>query len=152
MSIRKAEQSDLKMVRNITVETINEIYPHYYPVGAVEFFIEHHTEENINNDIKHSCVFLCLDNEQNLVGTVTVKKNEICRLFVLPRYQGKGHGRELLEFAEKNIFAKYNMITLSASLPARIIYLNRGYCVTEFNIIKANYSDFLCYDVMIKKV
>ena len=38
---------------------------------------------------------LILDKEE-AIGTVTIKENEICRLFVLPKYQHKGFGRQLL--------------------------------------------------------
>ena len=39
MVIRQATLDDLKDVYNITQSTINAIYPHYYPVGAVNFFL-----------------------------------------------------------------------------------------------------------------
>lgn len=151
MSIRKADQADFALVQNITTKTIREIYPHYYAKGAVEYFLEHHTAENISHDIHGNCVFLCLNHDLNAVGTITVKNNEICRLFVLSQYQGMGYGRELLEFAEKIIFEKYDHITLDASLPAKIIYQKRGYSIIESNTIKVNYDDFLCYDIMTKK-
>lgn len=38
MSIKKASISDLNTVKKISETTISEIYPHYYPKGAVEFF------------------------------------------------------------------------------------------------------------------
>ena len=95
MSIRQAVLTDLNTVKNISELTISEIYPHYYPKGAVDFFLEHHSEENILDDIKKNRVFLCLDTSQNIIGTITVKGNEICRLFVLPDYQSKGFGTEV---------------------------------------------------------
>ena len=122
MSIELAQKSDFYVVKEITHTTINEIYPHYYPTGAVDFFISHHNDENVENDILNECVFLCYDAGHNAVGTVTVKKNEICRLFVLPQYQGKGYGKELLEFAEAEIAERYQEIVLAASLSAKSIY------------------------------
>lgn len=101
MSIREANLSDLESVKRISEITISEIYPHYYPNGAVEFFLEHHSEANILSDIKQNCVFLCLDTKQNIVGTVTIRANEIGRLFVLPSYQKSGYGTEMLDYAEK---------------------------------------------------
>ena len=151
MSIRQAVLADLSIVKNISEITISEIYPHYYPKGAVGFFLEHHREENILDDIKKNRVFLCLDTLQNAIGTITVKDNEICRLFVLPSYQGKGYGTELLDYAEKEISCQYSKIVLDASLPAKKIYLHRGYKDVEFNIIATENSDFLCYDVMEKR-
>ena len=93
MSIIRVDISDMKTVKYITTETINSIYPHYYPEGAVDFFLGHHNDKNIENDIRVGIVYLCFDNENNAVGTVTVKENEICRLFVLPEYQGNGYGK-----------------------------------------------------------
>ncbi len=91
MSIIRADISDIETVKYITTETINSIYPHYYPEGAVDFFLGHHNDKNIENDIRVGIVYLCFDNENNAFGTVTVKENEICRLFVLPEYQGNGY-------------------------------------------------------------
>ncbi|MBQ3841679.1 MAG: GNAT family N-acetyltransferase [Ruminiclostridium sp.] len=150
MSIRQAEKSELRIVKNITRTTINEIYPHYYPVGAVAFFLEHHSDENISKDIADGCVFLCTDAEQNIVGTVTIRKNEICRLFVLPQYQGFGYGKELICFAEDTIAEGYDEITLDASLSAKSIYLKRGYRETEYNTIETGNGDFLCFDILKK--
>ena len=49
----------------------------------------------VKKDIERNRVFLCLDGSRNAVGTVTIKKNEISRLFVLPSYQGMGYGTEI---------------------------------------------------------
>ena len=139
MSIRQAVLSDLDRVQYISEVTISEIYPHYYPKGAVDFFLGHHSEDNILSDIE-------------MIGTITIKQNEICRLFVLPSRQGMGVGTELLDFAEKIISCQYSKIVLDASLPAKQIYLKRGYKETEFNIILTRDNDFLCYDVMERQV
>ena len=87
----------------------------------------------------------------NAIGTITVKDNEICRLFVLPAYQGKGFGTEMLDFAEEIIFQHHSKVILDASLPAKKQYLKRGYKDIEFNIIATGDNDFLCYDVMEKQ-
>ena len=39
MDIRKATLSDLSIIKRISEVTISEIYPHYYPKGAVDFFL-----------------------------------------------------------------------------------------------------------------
>ena len=149
MNITQAVLSDTAAVRIITAQTIINVYPKYYPKGAVEFFIRHHDENNIISDIEKGIVYVLYDNE-NAVGTVTVRENEICRLFVLPKYQGKGFGGRLLDFAEKKIAENYRKIIIDASLPAKPIYLKRGYVFTEYHTIKTENGDFLCYDVMEK--
>lgn len=152
MSIKKANLSEANIVKNISETTISEIYPHYYPKGAVKFFLDHHSESSIADDIKREQVFLCVDAAQNIVGTVTIKANGICRLFVLPSFQGYGYGREMLDFAERTISNEFSEIVLDASLPAKSIYQKRGYKETKFNVIETENNDFLCYDVMAKQI
>lgn len=150
MSVVQATLSNLGEVSSIVHATISEIYPHYYPKGAVDFFLKHHNDHSIAEDIEHGIVYVCFDDQRAIVGTVTVKENQILRLFVLPEYQGKGFGGELLDFAEKNISEAYSKIMIDASFPAKSIYLKRGYKETEYHIITSENGDRLCYDVMVK--
>jgi GNAT superfamily N-acetyltransferase len=151
MNIRQAEMKDLEIVKSITIRTIQTIYPRYYPLGAVGFFLSHHNEDHIMADIESRRVYV-LVNEEDVFGTVTIKDFEICRLFVLPFYHGKGYGRLLLEFSEQLIAGQFNKIQLDSSLPAKEIYLKRGYKeIASHHIITEN-GDYLCYDVMEKKI
>ncbi|MCM1579465.1 MAG: GNAT family N-acetyltransferase, partial [Ruminococcus sp.] len=76
----------------------------------------------------------------------------ICRLFVLPMFQGRGLGSGILKFAEEKISEKYSEILLDSSLPAKGIYLKKGYSEKEYHIIKTENGDKLCYDVMKKSI
>ncbi len=147
MTIKRAGIGDLERVAFITRETINAVYPKYYPKGAVDFFLAHHNTNNIAADINAGIVFAA-ECDGITAGTVTVRESEICRLFVLPEYQGKGIGGELLDFAEHRIAENYGRITLAASLPAKKIYLKRGYREVGFDYILTRNGDFLCYDTM----
>lgn len=151
MEIRKADINDLELVFNITETTIKAIYPHYYPKGAVDFFLSHHCAENIRNDIKSGNVYLLLYEEKK-IGTITVKENHINRLFILPEFQKKGGGRILMDFAEKLILEQYTEIATDASLPAKGMYLKRGYTETSYNTILTENGDYLCYDEMRKNI
>lgn len=151
MNISQAVLSDTTAVRIITAQTINSVYPKYYPKGAVEFFLSHHNENNIKNDIEKGYVYILYE-DKIAVGTVTIRDNEICRLFVLPEYQGKGFGGRLIDFAEKKIAENHSKIIIDASLSAKSIYLKRGYVFTEYHTIETDNGDFLCYDVMEKAI
>lgn len=151
MNIRQAAKEDLNFIANITQDTIKIIYPRYYPIGAVDFFISHHNIENIADDITSNNVFILTEGKLS-VGTVTVKGIEICRLFVLPQYQGRGYGKALIEHAEKIISSKSKKIRLDASLLAKEIYLKRGYREIETHSLLTENGDYLCYDVMEKVI
>lgn len=147
MDIIKADKNSFEDVKKITHTTIMEIYPKYYPPGAVEFFLKHHSGESIVNDIEDGKVYLLID-DGDVVGMVTISENDINRLFVMPRCQHKGYGRTLLDFAEKEILKNYSFVEMDASLPAKRIYRKRGYKETEYNTVKTDNGDYLCYDVM----
>ena len=151
MNIRIAEEKDFNVVKKIARETIMEIYPMYYPHGAVLFFAEHHSDENIMRDIRAGIVYLLISDEGTPAGTITLTNNEIDRLFVLPSFQHRGYGRTLMDMAEEKISSVYDVIILHASLPAKSIYLKRGYCEVDYIKIDTGHGDYLCADVMEKK-
>lgn len=152
MHIRRADACDFPTVKEIVQITIRAVYPHYYPAGAVEFFLHHHSDRAIQEDITAGRAYLCLNAHQLAIGTVTIQDNEINRLFVLPQYHGQGYGRTLMTFAEQEIAKAYPVSRLSASLPAKSLYLKNGYKSLEYHIIAADSGDFLCYDLMEKSL
>ena len=149
--IRKALPADLETVSRIVRETINAVYPRYYPAGAVELFLSYHSPDRIAADISEGIVYLA-EAGGDSVGTVTVRGDEVCRMFVLPGYQGKGYGGELLRFAEKVIARSFGTARLDASLAAKGLYIKRNYMTIDFSRITAENGDYLCYDTMIKKL
>ena len=150
MEIRKAHKTDFAAVKEIAQNTIRQVYPRYYPAGAVEFFLNHHSDERIEADIAAGKVYL-LEEDGVPAGTVTVNGDEIGRLFVLPSRQQCGLGRAMLDFAEEMILKQYDTVVLDASFPAKGIYRKRGYREKEYHIIRTDNGDYLCYDVMERK-
>ena len=149
--IRIAEMTDLESVLHITRDTISQIYSHYYADGVVEFFLQHHSRENVLSDIEKGIVWL-LEKDDCLVGTVTIKENAVNRLFVLPKYQSHGYGSQLMDFAEDKIAENFNHIHLDSSLAAKEMYLKRGYKEKRTCKIQADNGDILIYDEMEKQV
>ncbi|MDE6627377.1 MAG: GNAT family N-acetyltransferase [Lachnospiraceae bacterium] len=141
--------ADLEKVLQITGDTISEVYSHYYAKGVVDFFLEHHNRENVLSDIEESIVWL-LEVEDCLVGTVTIKENAINRLFVLPEYQSRGYGSQLMDFAEAKIAEKFSRVHIDSSLAAKEMYLKRGYKEKKTCKIQASNGDILIYDEMEK--
>lgn len=149
--IRLAEITDLKSVLQITGDTISEIYSHYYADGVVDFFLKHHSRENVLSDIENGIVWL-LEEDGCLVGTVTIKENAVNRLFVLPEYQSRGFGSRLMDFAEEKIAENFSRIHIDSSLAAKEMYVKRGYKEKKTCRIEADNGDILVYDEMEKPV
>lgn len=55
--IQLVNNTDLKTDFHITRDTISEIYPKYYARGVVEFFLKHHNQDNILEDIQNARVW-----------------------------------------------------------------------------------------------
>lgn len=149
--IRLAEITDLEKVLQITQDTISEIYSHYYAEGVVDFFLQHHSRENILSDIENGIVWL-LEEDECMVGTVTVKGNAVNRLFVLPEYQSRGYGSRLMDFAEAKIAEEFSYVHIDSSLAAKEMYLKRGYKEKKTCRIQADNGDILIYDEMEKRI
>ncbi len=149
--IIQALSTDQQVVYDIVQNTIAGIYPHYYPLGAVHFFQNHHSQERIAQDILEGNVYLLYQNCAP-VATVTINGNEINRLFVLPKYQGSGYGGQLMEFAEQIISEQYEEVLLSSSFSAQQMYLRMGYSLDRFEKIACEGGDWLCYYLMRKKL
>ena len=147
--ITSATPEDAGRIKCIVHTTISKVYPRYYPAGAVQFFLDHHSDEHIEMDVYDGKVFLLFQDEEP-VGTVTISGNEIKRLFVLPDYQGRGVGSAMLDYAEQNIHQSHPTVLIDASFPAKPLYLKRGYAEREYHIIETSNGDYLCYDVMYK--
>ena len=136
MSIRQAQKSDFSIVKEITQTTIQTIYPNYYPPGAVAFFLQHHNDKSIADDIAKGIVFLCHDKNNSVVGTVTIRDNEIARLFVLPEYQGKGIGRllinEILQFINDHGVEGTDIFVELCAMPDKIPFYGKfGFSANE---------------------
>lgn len=151
MRIINAVPGDLPIVQNIVYETINAIYPSFYPQEVVDFFIEHHDIEKIENDICSGKVYLG-QVENRPVGTATIDGNHIDRVFVLPTFQGKGYGTKLMDFCEKEVAKKFTTAAIDSSLPAYGIYGKRGYIPKTYEKIVVRNGRVLCFHSMEKQM
>lgn len=147
IELRRTEDS--VTVVKIAAETVRAIYPRYYPAGAVEFFVELHSEREVEKVKNKEEIYLVVV-QGKVVGTGSIRKNEICRLFILPEYQGKGYGSWLMDILEKRILEKYGKVHVDASFPAESMYFKRGYEIIAFEKIKTANGDYLCYHTMEK--
>ena len=56
MDYIKATKDDIDHITDLVHETIQTIYPKYYPKAIVDFYYEHHCRENIAKDIENGNV------------------------------------------------------------------------------------------------
>jgi GNAT superfamily N-acetyltransferase len=139
-------------IYNVVHNTIEKIYPKYYPRKAVDFFHKHHSKENMLEKLPNEFTKIILENGI-IIGTGSVKDNEIGRFFILSDYQNKGYGKILLKELENKIIEnKYEEITLASSLGAVFFYKSCGYKYYDYRIIPVEEGENLCYLEMIKEI
>ncbi|MBO5144065.1 MAG: GNAT family N-acetyltransferase [Lachnospiraceae bacterium] len=149
MEYIKATCESTECVFDIVQNTVTTIYPKYYPKEVVEFFCELHNRENIAKDIENGNVGILMDNNQ-IVGTGSHEENHITRVYVLPKFQGKGYGSFIMQCLEDEISAKYHTVLLDASLPASHLYEQRGYRTVMHKKWLVENDVVLVYEVMEK--
>lgn len=151
MKYEIAKKENIEQIYQLIQNTINAVYPLYYPHGVVEFFCELHSRENIAADIENGFVrVLFLDD--CLVGTGSCNQNHISRLFVVSDFQKKGYGSYIMKCLEKEISLNNNIIYLDASLAAACFYEHRGYKTFKHEELFVNGNAKLVYEVMEKHI
>lgn len=102
---------------------------------AVQFFLDLHNERRIREALAREDIYFA-EVQGEIVGTGSIRGNEICRLFILPEYQAKGYGNRLMDFLEDMVFRKYQAVHIDVSFPAESMYLKRGYQIKTYEKIE----------------
>lgn len=87
-----------------------------------------------------------------IAGTGCFDNNHITGVYVLPCYQKKGFGTQIMDSLETKIIQKYNVSILDASLPAVCLYEKRGYKTVGHGIYELENDVKLVYEIMEKKL
>lgn len=151
MEYRLAKSEDAKEIYEIVQDTIKKVYPKYYLPEIVDMFCELHNEDNIGADIENGNVYVILENNK-IIGTGTIKENNITRVYVLPEFQGKGFGTFIMKKLEEKIGKQYDEAELDTSLPACRLYYNLGYKTIDHGILECAGGVILVYEIMEKKL
>lgn len=150
MEYIKANESNATQITMLVQETIQAIYPKYYPNEVVDFFLELHSYENILKDIKEGNVGI-LVKDKTIIGTGCYKDNHITRIYVKPSFQKQGYGSYIMQCLENKIALQYDTVYLDASLPACCLYEKRGYKTLKHERYEVKNGVVLVYEVMEKR-
>ena len=125
--IRPFGDADLGSLHRMICDTIDASYLGVYPVRAVQFFKEYHSEKRIMERSQVGEV-LIIERGGSIVATGTLVGNEILGVFVKPEDQGQGLGKRIMSELEGRAKKKgFSEIVLSVSLASRKFYDNLEY-------------------------
>ncbi|MDG5814154.1 GNAT family N-acetyltransferase [Chitinispirillales bacterium ANBcel5] len=125
--IRKIQPRDTEEVLELIHKTTRHSYSRYYPQPAIDFFIQYQSKENVINDIEEGfAVVFTLDDQ--IVGTGMLVRRTIKRVFISPKFQGRGIGSKIMNVLEDRARDNgFEFLVLHAAIPAQQFYEGRNY-------------------------
>ena len=151
MEFKLANKNNLEQVYGLVQETIKSVYPKYYLPEIVEMFSEYHSRDHVLQDILARNTYVLFQGE-TIVGTGTKQENHITRVYILPRFQGKGYGTYIMKQLEERIRKNYDTVDIDASLPACRLYQHLGYATVDHGIWECKNGVIQVYEIMKKEL
>ncbi len=151
---REYVTADLDMadgIYKVLHTTIETIYPKYYPKEVVEFFCGHHSREHVLEGIASGNMRALIE-DNTIMGIDCFDDNHITGVYVLPCYQKRGCGSQIMDCLEGEIAKKHETAVLDASLSAVCLYEKRGYRTVGHGIYELENDVKLVYEIMRKKL
>ena len=145
MRICQFHSTDLVSVKILIHSTIDACYTNVYPKRAVQYFKEFHSDEQILKDASDGYTIILVQ-EAHIIGTGTIVRNHIYRVFIDPRFQRQGFGRVVMKHLEEKAKSSgLSEVVLDISLPSRQFYNRLGYEIIEEAQLDVGDSQYLDY-------
>jgi GNAT superfamily N-acetyltransferase len=147
--LRPMKTGDLEAVYALVQTTIKVSYADVYPPEAIEFFKNHHSKENILQDLERGYIVVA-ESGGLLLGTGTIIGTSIRRIFINPEYQHHGIGKSIAEKLERKARANGLVkLDLSASLKSRKFWEAMGFVANgEFALPVASGQKLIFYEMV----
>ncbi len=152
MKTEKFNIVDLDELYSFIVHTIKVSYFAYYPEEAIAHFIEYSNTNDILEDAEKNYIIVIKDNN-TIVATGTLVYTHIKRVFVNPKYQGKGLGKLIMNDLEEKARANHlKLVELHSSLYAKQFYDSLNYKMFKIGKVKVKNGELLYFQRMAKSL
>lgn len=134
MEIRRFNQEDAAALANVITETLRVSNSKDYAPKYIEYNMASHSADVLIERANNSHMYVVCDNSQ-IIGCGAIAaywgsttESILLTIFVLPEYQGKGIGRQIIQVLEQDeYFLRANRIEIPASITAVEFYKKMGY-------------------------
>jgi len=141
MKVIKAKKSDAREISICRERAIKKINSKIYSKKGVGDLIINSSFSSVVLDLEDYEIFILVEDDC-VIGTVSLGKNQIGELYVDPDYAGRGIGKKLLNFIEKYAKSKdIKNIYLFSTVSSEKFYKKNGYKATN---IALSYSTKSC--------
>lgn len=136
MNIRRAEKSDIELIRQLADVAFRDTYKDILSADQMEYMMEWmYSSESMERQMDEGHVYFIVSDGNRNVGylslepqgsTEGVNVHHLQKLYLLPEEQGKGYGRRMFQFAVDYVRGQGN-------LPSRIeLNVNRNNTALTF--------------------
>jgi N-acetylglutamate synthase-like GNAT family acetyltransferase len=127
MHIRKFKESDSFELSILSGRAMKERNNEGYTDQQINSIVSYYDFDRFLNNSHNKKVYVCVF-DGKIVGTGTLKFNEIMACFILPEYQKKGIGKALASFLEDEAKRDgFSKVWLVSALSAQGFYKKLGY-------------------------
>lgn len=127
INIRKFRGEDADKVSDIIKKCIKEVYPKYYPKEVLDFTYRYMSNINFV-ELSKEREFFVATKEDEVVGIIGLKKDEVKAFYVDPKLHNQGIGKKLMEHIEKIAKERnYKKLEVKSSLYAVEVYKSCGF-------------------------
>jgi ribosomal protein S18 acetylase RimI-like enzyme len=158
MQIRIASQEDIPAIKKIAEKTWHVAYQSLLEEEQITFMLEEmYSTEALERQFKEGDVFLVAQAELEVLGFCSYRNEgpeivRIPKLYVLPRAQKKGVGKQLIAAVATNakkLGAKILELNVKRDNPSLHFYLNLGFEVHKEEDI--SYHQYVLKDYVMRK-
>lgn len=126
MNIREIEEKDIEAVSAICLASFSESVADTLSEEGISSFAKIAASDAFLNRMKEDNLMLVAERDGEIEGVIELKEGRhIAMLFVEPKKQMKGIGRELISSALS--YARVSTVTVSASLSSVLAYRKYGF-------------------------
>ncbi len=134
MEIRLFQAEDARQIAQVIARTLRVSNSGDYSQERLETIIASQSAEVITERAKHEHIYVACEHSRVIgCGAIaaywgSLTESILLTIFVLPEYQGKGIGRQLVETLERDeYFLRARRIEIPASITAVEFYKKMGY-------------------------
>ncbi|MEK6915234.1 MAG: GNAT family N-acetyltransferase [Nanoarchaeota archaeon] len=129
MIIRQFKTSEASEVSELIKNSVLNRDNSEYNVKQINSLANHYSPQEIGSDFRNKSIYVCVINEK-IVGTATLRIDEVMAVFVHPDYRMRGIGSSLMEVVEKKALENgIFRVWLVSGLSSVLFYKKRRYIV-----------------------
>ena len=152
VSVRKFKLSDLESVKDLIHKTINVCYNGFYLKEVMDYFDMFHWDGNILKVAREGHIMVA-EIQRRIVGTGSIVRDTILRVFVDPACQRQGLGRMIMSELERQAATNgVKVVQLRALAAAKKFYESLGYVTVAKGLVEVDNGRHLEYYKMVKSL